>query len=124
MKALWFLVGFVAVLAVSSAFAQQVNDLFVMDDGTQESVSSLLEGGFDIASLYGVDQFCYQGNADVVLRKLDAYKKAGNFFTGENDGMEYLGGRVNRGFVTYDLALTFGQEGERETKIVKPCVNN
>ena len=119
------LVVFSMLLTSSTlAFAGQANDLFVIDGDQKLSVSQLLEDGTDVQANYDFDSFCYEGNPDIVLRKIKEFKATGNFFSGGGGGFEYISGQVNRGIVTYDLQLKFEDEvaqGEFQTVLVKPC---
>jgi len=115
----------VLALAFStSVLAAPATGLFIKEGRRLLEVKKLINDGADIQAEYGFDKFCYKGSADATLVQILRFKREGNFFSGGGGGHVLLGGRVNRGIVTYDIALRFEDEvvpGEFQNVLVKPC---
>lgn len=106
-----------------SAFAKTPS-LFVKEGTKRLDVEELIKAGEDIQSVYGFENFCYDGDVDAVVRKIKSWNKKGTFFSGDGGGHALQGITVIRGFVSYDISLKFEDEvvpGEFETVMVKPC---
>lgn len=113
-----------AILMSASAWAGSPS-LYVKDGNKLLDVEKLLAAEEDIQSNYGFEDFCYQGDPHVVMTKIKAWNKSGDFFSGGGGGHELKGMKLNRGIVTYDIVLKFEDEvvpGEFEKVIVKPCI--
>lgn len=124
MKLSLFTLSLAVALSASTSLAASQSDLFVSEKGKLVSVGDLIADEVEVQSLYNFEDFCYSGNAQEVLSKLNAYKKTDLFYSGGGGGFEYLSGEVLHGIVTYDLKLEFKDEvaeGETQTVIVKPC---
>lgn len=105
-----------------SAFAK-VPSLFVYE-GRLLDVEEIIADGDDIQANYGYDNFCYQGDSNVVIRKIKDWNKKGVFFSGDGGGFVLRNVTLIRGFATYDISLRFEDEvvpGEFRTVNVKPC---
>ena len=106
-----------------SAFAKTPS-LFVKEGSKRLDVEELIKNGEDIQSVYGFENFCYDGEPTVVMAKIKMWKKKGSFFSGDGGGHMLKEITLIRGFVSYDLSLKFEDEvvpGEFETVMVKPC---
>lgn len=106
-----------------SAFARTPS-LFVKEGAKRLDVEELLKAGEDIQSVYGFQNFCYEGDVGIVMKKIKSWKKNGSFFSGDGGGHALKEMTLIRGFVSYDISLKFEDEvvpGEFETVMVKPC---
>lgn len=99
--------------------------LYVKEGAKLLDVEQLIADGEDIQSVYGFENFCYQGNADSVVQKIRSWNKKGSFFSGDGGGFVLRKMTILRGIVTYDISMKFEDEvvpGEFTTVNVKPCL--
>lgn len=112
-------------LFATTAFAAHP-DLFVQDGQSLISVEDFIANEQDdISTYYGFDNFCYQGNADVVVKKMNSWSaNTDYFFSGTGGGFVLKSLKINRGFITYDIEMVLEDEvvpGEFRAVLIKPC---
>jgi len=110
------LLPFTASAAESSLFVKDRNDLI--------DVQSLINDQEDVYAAYGFDNFCYQGNSQIVIAKMKKWSEGQFFFSGGGGAFVLKKITLIRGIVSYDLQMVLEDEvvpGEFKSIMIKPC---
>ena len=98
------------LLATSISSYANVSSLFVRHGDSLVNVESLVKNESDVQVDSGYENFCYKGNSSVVVRKMNAWKKTGYFFSGGGGGFVLNKLKINRGIYTYDIVMNLEDE--------------
>lgn len=118
---------FALLLAPALTFSAQAamsSALYVKEGRSLINVEQLIQNEVDVQTEYGYENFCYTGDASVVVQKMKSWTKTDFFFSGGGGGFTIQGLKIIRGIVTYDIALTLEDEvvpDEFRTVFIKPC---
>jgi hypothetical protein len=100
------------------------SSLFVKEGKELIDVQSLIKNEEDVYAAYGFDNFCYEGNSQVVIAKMKKWSAGEFFFSGGGGGFVLKKITLIRGFVSYDLQMVLEDEvvpGEFKSIMIKPC---
>lgn len=114
-----------SLLLVSTASFAQTSSLFVKEGRALIDVEKLIKEETDVQASYGYENFCYKGSADLVVKKMRAWKKTDFFFGGGGGGFVIRSLKVIRGIATFDIVMSLEDEVVPEDGLrkvtIKPC---